>query len=36
MSIETVLWSILGTILAVGGLLGLAAIWSLIRRPREH
>ncbi|MFB9310855.1 hypothetical protein ACFFRL_16840 [Agromyces hippuratus] len=36
MSTESVIWSILGMIIAVGGLLGLAAIWSLIRRPREH
>ena len=36
MSTETVIWSILGAFFAVGGLLGLAALWSLIRRPREH
>jgi hypothetical protein len=36
MSTETVIWSILGAFIAVGGLLGLAAIWSLIRRPRER
>ncbi|KRC59072.1 hypothetical protein ASE14_14870 [Agromyces sp. Root81] len=36
MSTETVIWSILGAFIVVGGLLGLAALWSLIRRPREH
>jgi len=36
MSTETVIWSILGAFFAVGGLLGLAALWALIRRPREH
>lgn len=34
MSTETMLWSILGLIGAVGGVLLLAALWSLIRRPR--
>jgi hypothetical protein len=36
MSTETMLWSILGTIGAVGGVLLLAALWSLIRRPRRQ
>ena len=34
MSIEIVLWSVLGTYLTVGLILGFAAIWSLIRAPR--
>ncbi len=34
MSMETMLWSILGLIGAVGGVLLVAALWSLIRRPR--
>ena len=33
MDVETIIWSVLGLIVAVGGVLGLAAIWSLIR-PR--
>ncbi len=36
MSIETVIWSILGLIGAVGGVLFLAALWSLIRSPRSY
>ncbi len=36
MTIETVLWSILGLIGAVGGVLLLAALWSLIRSPRQY
>ncbi len=36
MSTEFVLWSILGLIGAVGGVLLVAALWSLVRRPREH
>ena len=35
MSIETVLWSILGLIGAVGGVLLLAALWAIIRAPRS-
>ena len=34
MPIETVLWSILGLIGVVGGVLFLAALWSLIRAQR--
>ena len=34
--IETVLWSILGLIGAVGGVLLLAALWSIIRAPRQR
>ncbi len=34
MSIELVLWSMLGTYLTVGLILGLAAVWSLIRAQR--
>jgi hypothetical protein len=34
MSMELVLWSLLGTYVTVGVILGLAAIWSLIRAPR--
>jgi len=33
MDVETVIWSVLGLIVAVGGVLLLAAIWSLVR-PR--
>ncbi len=33
---ETVLWSILGTYITVGGVLLLAALWSLVRRPRQR
>ncbi len=36
MTIETVLWSILGLIGAVAGGLLLAALWSLIRSPRQY
>ncbi|PWC03444.1 hypothetical protein DCE94_10360 [Agromyces badenianii] len=35
MSTEFVLWSMLGAIGVVGGGLLLAALWSLVRRPRE-
>lgn len=35
MPIETVLWSILGLIGAVGGVLLLAALWAIIRAPRS-
>jgi hypothetical protein len=34
MSTEFVLWSLLGVYGAVGGILLLAALWSLVRRPR--
>ena len=34
MSMESVLWSILGLWGVVGGILLLAALWSLIRAPR--
>jgi uncharacterized membrane protein YqgA involved in biofilm formation len=33
---EFVLWSIIGLICAVGGVLLLAAGWALVRRPRER
>ncbi len=36
MTIETVLWSIIGLICAVGGVLLLAAGWSLVRRRPER
>jgi hypothetical protein len=36
MDVETVLWSILGLIGAVGGVLLLAALWSIIRAPRNY
>lgn len=36
MTIEFVLWSILGAIGVVGGLLLLASLWALVRRPRER
>jgi hypothetical protein len=36
MSMETVLWSILGLIGVVGGALLLAALWSIIRAPRNY
>lgn len=35
MSTEFVLWSMLGIYGAIGGLLFLAALWSLIRAPRR-
>jgi hypothetical protein len=34
--IETVIWSILGVIVAVGGVLLLAALWSIVRAPRQR
>jgi hypothetical protein len=34
--IETVIWSILGLIVAVAGVLLLAALWSIIRAPRQR
>lgn len=34
MSMETVIWSILGVYGVVGGILLLAALWSIIRAPR--
>ncbi len=33
--IETVIWSILGLIVAVGGVLLAAALWSIVRAPRR-
>jgi hypothetical protein len=36
MSMETVLWSILGVYGVVSGILLLAALWSLIRAPRGY
>ena len=36
MTTEMVLWSILGLIGAVGGVLLLAAGWALVRRPPER
>lgn len=35
MSTEFVLWSMLGVYGAIGGVLALAALWSLIRAPRR-
>jgi hypothetical protein len=35
MSMEFVLWSMLLLYGAVGGILLLAALWALIRRPRR-
>ena len=35
-TIETVLWSIIGLICAVGGVLLLAAGWSLVRRRPDR
>jgi hypothetical protein len=35
MSTEFVLWSMLGLYGAVGGVLLLAALWSIIRAPRR-
>jgi hypothetical protein len=35
MDTETMIWSILGLYAAVGGVLLLAALWSLIRAPRR-
>jgi hypothetical protein len=35
MSTEFVLWSMLGLYGAVGGILLLAALWSIIRAPRR-
>ncbi len=34
MTIEAVIWSILGVTAVVVGVLGLAALWSLIKAPR--
>lgn len=34
MPLETVIWSILGVIAVVVGVLGLAALWSLVKAPR--
>lgn len=35
MSTEFVLWSMLGLYGAIGGILLLAALWSLVRAPRR-
>lgn len=35
MSTEFVLWSMLGVYGVIGGVLLLAALWSLIRAPRR-
>jgi hypothetical protein len=35
MSMESVIWSLLGAYLVVGGILLLAALWSIIRAPRR-
>jgi hypothetical protein len=35
MSMEFVLWSMLGLYGVVGGVLLLAALWSIIRAPRR-
>jgi hypothetical protein len=35
MSIELVLWGVLAAIAGVGGLLGIAAIWSLVKAPKQ-
>jgi hypothetical protein len=35
MSMEFVLWSILGLVGGLVAVLGLAAIWSLIKAPRH-
>ena len=34
MSMESMIWSILGLWGVIGGILLLAALWSLIRAPR--
>jgi len=36
MSMETVLWSILGVYGVVGGVLLLACLWALVRAPRRY
>lgn len=36
MSTEFVLWSLLGAFGVVGGILLLAALWSLVRSPRKY
>ncbi len=35
MSIELVLWGVVALIAAVGGLTGVAAVWSLVKAPKE-
>lgn len=35
MSIEMVLWGAFAAIAVVGGLTGVAAIWSLVKAPKE-
>jgi hypothetical protein len=34
MSIEFVIWSVLGLIAGLVGILGLAAAWALVKAPR--
>jgi hypothetical protein len=34
MAIEAVIWSIIGVTALVVGVLGLAALWSMIKAPR--
>lgn len=36
MSIELVLWGGLAAIAAVGGLTGIAALWSLVKAPKKQ
>ncbi|MDQ0895108.1 hypothetical protein QFZ26_002663 [Agromyces ramosus] len=36
MTTEFVLWSLLGAFGVVGGILLLAALWSLVRSPRRY
>lgn len=36
MTTEFVLWSLLGAFGVVGGLLLLAALWSLVKSPRRY
>ncbi len=36
MTVEQMLWAVLGAIGVVGGLGLLLALWSLIKAPKEH
>lgn len=36
MSVEQMLWSVLGAIAVIGGIGLLAALWALVRRPRQQ